>query len=359
MDNGYVSYDILKDRVKHGDIVSLHNWNPDWPNKKLLIVRDETDETNAIRCVHLEMPIANLNIRSKWNEICERSAQPVSTDGTHITYNCFKNTYHRTTCLFATVRSDLLSAVMENGIGRIDNQEQVAVALKRAGNKKVRIPTAADVDQYMTEVQSAIGSEVAFDPVFANNEHWVTMTRYNAAWSKQVDDIISNEGVWKFISLVVTGGTAAVSHFFRTIGDYRTTPLGRQSVALVNTVLPAVDTFIAEMTTMRSAFQLTTTSFRAICATGGAIGIIMSVLMWFWASLKDIVTSPKEKIITTGVELREAYEGIDHWPVVCNVGVMAGSLVPKVWNMFVNWLLNMAAKILIALEDHVRRIQSS
>ena len=355
MDNGFVCYEILKHRVKHGDIVSVYNSNPDWPLQKVLIVKDAVDE---ISCIHMDLPIANLSIRCKWRDIMSRSSQPVTRIGNSIQYNSFGNAYHHADSLFATVRMDLLSHVMASGVARIDNEHEEAERIKQSGNRVIRIPDQDDVRQYMREVVSTVGSQIAFDPVFANCEHWVTMKRYNMAWSSQVSSIVADVGVWKFILEIANGGSAVISHFFRSFGDYTRTPLGRQCGALINQVLPAVDMFAAETMTLGSGFRLTQTSFRALVSTGGAVAVIVSVLMWFWASLKDIVTAPRGKIITSEAELGKAYECIDHFPVVCNMGLLACSIVPKVWNRFITWLLNIASKILITLEGGLPQIQS-
>lgn len=348
MDNDFVCYDILKDRVKHGDIVSLYNWNPDWPLKKVLILKDDSDKT--IKCIHLELPVANLSIRCKWKEIMKQSAEPVTRIGNSIQYNSFGNAYHRTSSLFATVKQDLLSYVMDGAPGRVDNETKEAWRLRNGGMERIRIPGNDDIRQLMTEVVSTVGSQIAFDPVFANCEHWVTMKRYNVAWSTQVSDIIIDEGVWKFVLLSVSGGSAIISHFFRSFGDYGNTPLGRHCLVLINQVLPAIDAFVGEITTMSRGVQLTTAALRALVATGGVAAVILSVLMWFWASLKDIVTRPKDKIITSEAEMRKAYEGIDHFAVVCNMGQLACDMAPNVWRRFVNWLMSIASKILITLE---------
>lgn len=354
MDNGFVRFNILKDRLKHGDIVTLYNWNPEWPALKCLVRKESPDD--EIKCIYLSLPSADLSTRHKWESIVRRSTQPVTRIGSHYQYNSFGNSYHLNhESLFATVTQAPLSEVIGHGMGKIHNQDERAAQLRKSGYDFIRIPSPEQVKQYMDEVVSSIGTEVVFDPIFANCEHWVTMKRFNGGWSSQVEDMVTQIGVWNFVMEAASGGTAGVSHFFRTFGDYRHTPLGNRTVTLVDSVLPAVSPFITEITCMRPGFLLTRAGFRAIVASGAAFGVILSVLMWYWMSLKDIVSRPKATIVTSEMELRKAYEGIDHFAVVCNMGSVAWGVIPSVWNKFVSWLLTLAEKIILTIESMTER----
>ena len=364
MDDGFASYDLLVQRLSHGDIVSLYNWSPDSPDKKLLIKKTGEDD---VRCIFLEEPPASMpsvsvaadwSIRRRWRAIVERSTHPVARVGNNVRYNSNGSAFCERQCTFATVREDSLRRVMAGGVAKIDNQLVKAAELRKSGFATIRIPCQEDAKRFMEEASESVGSRVLFDPVFSNSEHWATKVRYNAGWSTQVDKVISDVGVWYFITEAAAGDPAAVSHFFRSFGDYDQTPLGRQCVALINQVLPAVTMFNAEVETLGRAVRLTQANLRLMASACTAIGIMMSVLTWFWASLRDIVTRPREQLLTSAEEARHVYESIDHYPVACNMGSIACSLVPAMWERFVSWLLGIASKILLLLESRLPLLSS-
>ena len=352
-----VSFDLLKHRLRLGDIVTIYNPDPDYAVRRVFVYNVEEDR-DKIRCVYLDPQTFSLNIKTEWESVMMRSTEPLARMISNVVHHQIGDMHH-----YAIVKEDLLVNIMGSRdamVGKIDNETMKAHKLKHQGHD-VRIPCDEDIRMYMEDVICSIGSHVPFDLLFQNCDHWVTQHRYNVGWSRQVEQVIDNNGMGQFVLMSVRDGVPGISHFFRSLAESfnMNSPSGQLIQRMVSECLPWMEQFSKEVAAFGRTLLTTRVTFAYFRTVSVFCASIMAILFWYFSALTDTVVKPRNSLIMSDLELRKLYENTNPYRVFCNMGSVASGVIPRVWNRFVTWLMEFANLILQKLGEKTSQLTSS
>lgn len=305
-------YDEIKTLVKVGDVVRIPKTRgrPD----KFVIITEVT--ARKVMCVHLKVEGELSDIKDKWADIVRRNRS------TYATYD--EDAVKRATYVekqLEEVMADDFHAIIEKHDEKLAELDlpHLSQARKNAVIKTIK--------QYAAEKR-----QVAFDEILSNHEHWVTYWMYGKSFSTQV---MSNVCFSSFIHVFVIGGAVALFAWFYEF--IRAIPVMDR---LANWIRGWKEKILAELPDVAEDVLLFLTNWGSMGAmvVRGVVAIVCAVLIFYYLSLRNLVTRERDIWLCEGVQIIDAYMGLTCGAVFMNMWSLVKNWVIDSWKKLVEWL---------------------